>query len=111
MLRYKLKLNDAKSELFIVPPKHLASSILLQNPSLRIASAVIQPSPTVKNLGAHLDTVRGSMYYHLRRIRCHPDQQATARAIQATVISCLDYINTLLAPSLTLTPFKRHRTV
>lgn len=106
----KLKLNDSKSEFFIVAPKRSHATILKQMPTLRIGSAVIQPSPTVKNLGAHLDkhlhmskqcsTVSRNMYYHLRRIskiRCHLDQQAAARAIQATVISRLDYCNALLA--------------
>ena len=44
--------------------------------------------------------VSRSIYFHLRRIakiRCHLDYTATAKAIQATVISRLDYCNSLLS--------------
>jgi hypothetical protein len=110
MATNKLKLNDSKSEFFIVAPKRFYSKILLQKPTLSIGAANIKLSPTVKNLGANLDkhmdmtmqcaTVSRCMYFHIRRIskiRCHLDQVAVARAIQATVVSRLDYCNALLA--------------
>ena len=46
-------------------------------------------------------TISRSMYFHMRRIskiRCHLDQvAAAARAIQATVVSRLDYWYSLVA--------------
>ena len=108
MVCNKLKLNDAKSELLIIAPKQYHSKLFTGRsaPVLRIGDATITPSAVVRNLGANLDSsidmskqcsaVTRSMYFHLRRIakiRCHLDQQAAARAVQATVISRLDYCN------------------
>jgi hypothetical protein len=79
------------------------------DPTLTLGDAEIKPSACVKNQGAHMDSyadmavqcrsVSRSMFFHLRRIcqiRCHLDQVAAARAIQATVVSRLDYCNSLL---------------
>ena len=109
MAHNKLKLNDSKSEVLIVAPRHYFNKIQQDLPTFKIGSAIIHPSPVVKNLGTHFDrlldmskqcsAVSRSMYYHVRRIskiRCHLDQTAASRAIQATVISRLDYCNSLL---------------
>lgn len=106
----KLKLNDAKSELLIIAPKHHYNKLMEHAPSFHIGSAAIQPSHVVKNLGASLDRhldmtkqcmyISRNMYYHIRRIamiKQHLDQQTIAKAIKATVTSRLDYCNSLLA--------------
>jgi len=109
MAHNKLKLNDSKSELLIVAPRHYLNKIQQDMPTFKIGSAVIHPSSVVKNLGTHFDrlfdmskqcsAVSRSVYYHVRRIskiRCHLDETAALWAIQATVISRLDYCNSLL---------------
>ena len=106
------QINDSKSELLIVAPRDFFTKIEQHLPTFKIGTAAIQPSPVVKNLGTHFDrlldmskqssVVSRSMYFHIRRIskiRCHLDHTAASRAIQATVISRLDYCNSLLLGS------------
>ena len=106
----KLKLNDAKTEIIVFSSKSNSHFIKEQNLAVTIGSSIIQPSLSVRNLGAYLDSTLSmetqvantvkSGYYHLCRIakiRCHLTQSACARAVIATVISRLDYHNGLLS--------------
>lgn len=79
-------------------------------PTLRVGDAVVHPRDSVRNLGVLIDSelsmrpyinqVTRSTYGHMRsisRIRRHLDDKACALAVQALVVSRLDYANSLLA--------------
>jgi hypothetical protein len=110
MLSNKLKLNTGKTEFVIFVAPHFRKAIARQRPTLRVGNDVVHPTETVRNLGAVLDASMTMMpfinqlvrscYYHLRglkRIRCYLDDQTCARAVQALIVSRLDYCNCLLA--------------
>jgi hypothetical protein len=102
-----LKLNDEKTELLILgSPNHLKKMKL---PQLRIGGNYIQPSPSVRNIGAifdasmtmetHVNTICRSAYFHLRnlgRIRKYLTREATETLIHAFITSKLDFMNALL---------------
>ncbi len=105
----KLKLNNGKTEFMIVAPQRHMGMVLEKKPSLNVGGAIIEPSKSVRNLGAKLDcnlsmegqvsNIISSMYYHIRRvnkIRKHIDKKTCERVIQAQVISRLDMNNCLL---------------
>ena len=104
MTRNKLKLNEAKTQVLLISRKDFPGNI-----SIKIGEEDIVPVTRVKNLGAFFDShllmdaqvnmTTRSMYFHLRRIakvRQHLTNSACAKAINATVISRLDYHNGLL---------------
>ncbi len=109
MVRNKLQLNDDKTELLLVAPKHLLARILQLDPKVSVGSAVIRPSEAVKNLGAMFDRnmdmakqvnqVCKSVYYNIRqigKIRRHLNSVTCATVVHALVTSRLDYNNGLL---------------
>ena len=104
----KLKLNDDKTEMLVIchpNMKHKMPSI-----SLKIGDSSIEPTKSVRNLGAifddgmtmanHVTQVCRSMNLHLRsvgRIRKYLNRDATETIIHALVTSRLDCNNALLA--------------
>ena len=55
MARNKLKLNDDKTELLLVAPKHHMNRLLECDPKLKVGEAEIKPASCVRDLGAMLD--------------------------------------------------------
>jgi hypothetical protein len=139
MTANKLKLNDSKTEVMVVSSAHNQAS--MKDTRLKIGEDTITPKPVVRNLGGNFDyslsmdkqvsAVVQKMYYNIRRIakvRHHLTQETCAKAINATVISHLDYHNGLLlgiseqaihrlqvaqnsaARLLTRTPYRQHIT-
>lgn len=109
MVRNKLKLNDEKTEFMVITSKYYAPVYQLLNLSLTVGGVSIKPSNTVRNLGAFFDNtmclrpqinnIKRSMYFHIREIshiRRFLDLDTTHMAVQALVISRLDYANALL---------------
>jgi len=109
MIRNKLKLNEDKTEFITVTTKHYAPVYHQLNLTLTVGGISIKPSTSVRNLGAFFDetltlhnqinTIKRSMYFHIReigRIRRYLNQDTTHLAVQALVISRLDYANALL---------------
>ena len=109
MISNKLKLNEDKTEFLIITSKHYAPVYQQLNPTLTVGGVSIEPSTSVRNLGALFDhtltlhnqvnAIKRSMYFHIRgisHIRKYIDQETTHLAVQALVISRLDYANALL---------------
>ena len=107
MLKNKLKLNDTKTELFIITSPRQINLALRVN--LKIGESVIDPSPSIRNLGITFDhhlnmdlqvnSLCRTVNYHLRnisRIRRFIDQDTCAHAVRSLVLSRLDYGNSLL---------------
>ena len=105
----KLKLNDDKSELMLITPKHYQRSLEKLQSELQVGDATIKPTESVRNLGAYFDStlsmdrhvsaILKSVYYHLRRvakIRHHLDSNTAAAVINALITSRLDLNNALL---------------
>jgi hypothetical protein len=103
----KLKLNDAKTEIMVIASSHNKNRVL--DIRLKIGEETVIPKSTVRNLGAALDatlsmetqvnSVVRKMHYNIRRIskvKHHLTQEACTKAINATVLSHLDYHNALL---------------
>ena len=107
MFLNKLCLNESKTELIVFGKKqHLDNCPIT---SITIGEATILPSPTVRNLGVHLDAqlnfsvhidkVRASCTYQIHRawaIRKFITHDAAVRLMLATVMSRLDYCNSVL---------------
>jgi hypothetical protein len=108
MLLNKLKLNDSKTELFLVAsPRHVKA---VSNLDLKIGGSVITPSPgSIRNLGvvfdndlsmkSHVSSLCRSINFHLRnlnRIRRFIDRSTCAHAVRSLILSRLDYGNSLL---------------
>jgi hypothetical protein len=109
MLSNKLKLNDTKTELFLVASSRLVHSVSDLDLNLRIGGSVISPSETVKNLGIifdrclsmkkHVSLLCRNINFHLRnlwRIRRFIDRSTCAHAVRSLILSRLDYGNSLL---------------
>ena len=109
MTHNKLQLNNDKTELIFVVPKHLQTSVPLPE-SIQLDESTIPTSKTVRNLGVFLDqtlsfkkqisSVCQSCYLELRRIssiRHLLSKDATKTLVCALVLSRLDYCNSLLA--------------
>jgi hypothetical protein len=107
MVLNKLKLNDSETELVIITSK--GSSSISHNISISFGEETIMPKKTVRNLGAVIDStlsmesqisaVNRNMYFHLRRIakvKRHLSSSDCAKAVNATVLSRLDYHNGML---------------
>ena len=101
-----LKLNDDKTELLVVYPKHI------ETPSLRsiaVGEEVINPSECARNIGVMLDqnlnmeqqitTICKSAFLHIRnirKVRKYLPQHAAETVVNALVTSRLDNCNALL---------------
>lgn len=109
MINNKLKLNEDKTEFIIITSKHHASVYQKLSPTLTVGGVSIRPSATVRNLGVlfdqtmtlqnHVNNIKSSMYFHIReikRIRWYIDQGTAHMAVQALVLSRMDYSNVLL---------------
>ncbi len=107
MMMNKLKLNDSKTEVLIITSKNNAEQT--KDIKVKIREETITPKAVVRNLGANIDSilmmehqvnaVTRSMYYNIRRVSKVKHQltsEACKKAINATVISRLDYNNGLL---------------
>ena len=102
-----LKQNDDKTEFIIFCPKKLNS--LCDELSFVMGDCTVYPSDKVKNLGVlldrnldmgmHVSNISRSCYYQLRnisKIRRFLSDDACRAIVQATVVSRLDYANSLL---------------
>ena len=107
MLANRLKLNETKTELFLIASTRHADA--LSDFDLRIGGSVISPSASVKNLGIvldnslsmkkHISSLCRSVNFHLRnlsRFRRYIDQSTCAHAVRSLILSRLDYGNSLL---------------
>ncbi len=105
MKDHHLKLNLAKTELFVVS----ANPSLHHNFTIQLGSSTITPSKTVRNLGVviddklnfsdHIAKIAQSCrfaLYNIRKIRPFLSEHATQLLVQALVLSRLDYCNALL---------------
>ncbi len=105
----KLKLNDSKTEFMVIAPPKPLQNLLAKNPQLTVGTSDIQPSSTVRNLGAtfdstmsmvsHVNNATRGIYFQLQRIksiRCHLSIDTAAKLINALVTSRLDFNNGLL---------------
>ena len=103
----RLKLNDSKTEVIAIANK--GSSPCINDIRVTIGDDIITPKPSVRNLGAIVDShltmqnqvnaVTSSMYYNIRRIskvKRYLTHDLCVKAINATVLSRLDYHNGLL---------------
>ena len=112
-----LKLNPDKTELLFFPAK----SSPIRELSVTVDNASVTSAPTAKNLGVILDShlsfkthitavTRSCRFilHNIRRIRPFITQESAQLLIQATVISKLDYCNSLLTglPACTLKPLQ-----
>ena len=108
MFANKLCLNDAKTEYIVFGQKRHVKAMPVC--PLKIGEESIQPADKVKNLGvtldsnldfrAHISNTVKACRYHIRRawlIRRYLDEETAKRLMLATVISRLDYCNSLLA--------------
>ena len=111
MLCNKLRLNDTRTEFFLISsPTQLS---LVAGVKLKIGGSEIDPSGTIRNLGVTFDphmkmdfqvnslccTVNFHLKFYLRniaRIRRFIDQDTWAHAVRSLVLSRLDYGNSLL---------------
>ena len=101
-----LKLNDSKTEFFVCGSaynlKHLPPV------EIKIGSANIKPSDSIRNLGvtlnptlslsSHVDTLRRSINFHIKnlwRIRRYIDQNTCHHVARALITSRLDYCNAM----------------
>ena len=107
MLLNKLKLNQDKTEFFVISSRSHQKH--LQNVSIALDDVVLKPSPSVRILGVVLNSqmtpddqiinVSRNIRYHLRnlsRIRKYLDESSAHDAVRALVLSRLDYCNSLL---------------
>ena len=99
-----LKLNDDKTELLVVHPKHIETPSL---PSIAVGDEVINLSECATNIGVMLDrnlnmeqqitTICKSAFLHIRNIRKYLPQHAAETVVNALFTSRLDnYCNALL---------------
>lgn len=108
MAQNKLKLNESKTECIIFSTKQ--NHHQFGNIKITFGGSVINPSSSVRDLGAQVDpemnmdrqvnNIIRTSYFHLRRIakiRRHLDQSSCAKAVIAFVTSRVDYHNGLLA--------------
>ncbi|KAJ8386065.1 hypothetical protein AAFF_G00177540 [Aldrovandia affinis] len=106
MPTHHLKLNLGKTELLFLPAK--GSPMI--DASITVEGSIVSPSQSARSLGVILDnqlcfsghiaaitrTCQFSLH-NIWRIRPFLTQEVTQLLIQALVISCLDYCNSLLA--------------
>ncbi|KAG7473867.1 hypothetical protein MATL_G00100530 [Megalops atlanticus] len=112
-----LKLNLDKTDLLFIPAKPSP----LQELSVTVDGTTDSSSTSVKSLGVTLDnrldftdyfsqTIRSCQFllFNIRRICPFLTTYSTQLLVQATVLSCLDYCNALLAglPACTIQPLQ-----
>jgi hypothetical protein len=108
MLANKLKLNDSKTELFLLASPWYVNAV--SHLDLKIGGSVISPSASIKNLGItfdhclsmkqHVSNLCRNINFHLRnlyKIRRYIDRNTCAHAVRSLILSRLDYGNSLLA--------------
>ena len=101
MTTNKLKLNDDKTEFLVITSKHNQSKYCTD--SLQIATSMIQPTASARNLGIvfdnilsmdnHIKNVCKSTYFHIRNlyeIRKILDQDTASLLVHALITSRLD---------------------
>ena len=106
MSAHHLKINLEKTELLFLPGKGSPTHDL----TINFDNSVLTPTQTARNLGVTLDSQLSLtanitvatrscrfMLYNIRRIRPLLTQKVVQVLVQALVISCLDYCNSLLA--------------
>ena len=107
MIEDKLRLNDSKTEFMIVGTRQQLAKVNIDQ--LCVGESNIVPVTSVKNLGSwfdknmsmttHIIKVCKAASFHLyniRRIRKHLTSESTYCLVRATVISRIDYCNSLL---------------
>ena len=107
MFNNKLKLNEDKTEFLIIGRKEQTKIITTE--SLSIGNETVYKVPSAKNLGViidsqlemslHIQNTCKICYFHIRqiyKIRRYLTTEATKLLVQATVISRIDYCNSLL---------------
>ena len=112
LIRNKLKLNADKTELIILVAEHLRTLVQQLRTPLRVGGAVVHPTDCVRDLGVQLNSqlsmspyinqITRTIHGHLRslrRIRRYLDDGACAIAVQALVVSRLDYANSFAVGS------------
>ena len=118
----RLQLNADKTEFIVFGSKANLECLNQADVNLRLDSAVIHPSESVRGLGVQLDShltmrdhiakIASSCFYHLRRLRQLrriADQSMLQRLVSAFVLSRIGYCNSVLAglPHTTLAPLQR----
>ncbi len=107
MVKYKLKMNDSKTEFVIVGSRQQLDKI--QFNSIRVGDCVVKAVDSVRDLGAYLDSnmtmdthisykcrAAFMQLYNLRRIRKYLNRQATETLVHSFIFSHIDYCNALL---------------
>ena len=107
MITNKLKLNDGKTGAILCATEKTKSNITID--SLRVGNSTIKFSDNVRNLGilidSHLDmssqinSLARTCNYHIRqlgKIRPFIDENAAKTIASATIMSRLDYCNSIL---------------
>ena len=117
MKDHHLQLNLAKTELLVIPAKESLS----HNINLKIGSTIVTPNKVAKNLGVMIDDELSCSNYidsvtqtcqfqmsNVRNIRPVLTQYSTQRLVQATVLSRVDYCNSLMTglPACALKPLQ-----
>ena len=105
----KLKLNDSKTELFLISSPRHAAAVSQLGIDLKIGGSVITPSSCITNLGIvfdsnlnmkqHVSKLCRTVNFHIRnlwRIRRFIDRTTCAHAVRSLILSRLDYCNSLL---------------
>ena len=106
MLVNRLKLNKDKTELLVIPAKHLPRPILQE---ISVVNETIRSSQKARNIGVifdhhfrfneHIASICKSSFYHLRNIsniRKYLSSTTTEILVHAFVSSKLDHCNSLL---------------
>ena len=101
-----LKLNEEKTELFLLSSRYRPSPSL---EFVRVGGGTIQPSSSVRNLGVildpsvdiedHIKKICKTCHFHLTnisKIRSYLDRDSTEAIIHAFVTTNLDYCNAIL---------------
>ena len=107
MIRYKMKINDSKTEFLIIISSFLKQSFNYLN--IMVGDSYIVSSNSARNLGVifdkcikldyHISSVCKSTYFHLRNIggiRNIISNDACAQLIHSLVTVRLDYCNSIL---------------
>ena len=102
-----LKLNDHKTEFFLLKTKHNIS--LAGELKIKIGNDTITNSMSAKNLGVYFDAnLKGTIHINrlsssvflticnIAKIRSMLDMESTKKLVQALIISKLDYYNSFL---------------
>ncbi|KAK7089949.1 hypothetical protein V1264_018157 [Littorina saxatilis] len=120
MTENKLQLNSNKTEAILIGTTSKLSKAT--SDSLQLSDSSVPLSSAVKNLGVtldntlsmkqHISSVSRTCYFQLRRIatiRKYLTTDATAKLVTSTILSRLDYCNSLLAglPSSSISRLQR----